>query len=120
MVTLSSEERELSYIRACLRAHLFSDAAFPAPPEDLDWDQFQRCLLQNQLGGLFVVLGRVYLESMPKGVKRSTARRAFPPAAVPTDWCAQQAKVLLGSLQRLVHPADRAQGLGPGAAHLRR
>ena len=109
MVTLSAEERELSYIRACLRAHLFGEAAFPAPPEDLDWDQFQRCLLQNQLGGLFVVLGRVHPESMPRGVKDQLREERFRQLLY-TDWCAQQAKVLLDSLQELSIPVIVLKG----------
>ncbi len=92
----SADDRELGYIQGCLGAHL-SQQPFPTPPPDLDWDKFQNTLLQHQLAGLFIILGRTNPEIMPKRV-REPLREARYEQLLTSDWCAQQAGEVLAAL----------------------
>lgn len=90
------ENLELGYTQDCLGAYLFQ-RPFPEAPAELNWDKLYRTLIQQQLPGLFIILVRADPALVPKSL-RNRLREARFEQLIYTDWCANQAGVVLASL----------------------
>jgi hypothetical protein len=103
------EDKELNYIRNCLRAYLFQQNFTIPPPSNLDWNKFHQLLIQHQLTGLFTILGRSNPNIMPKAT-RDLLREDRYRQLLYTDWCAQQAGSILTLLRDLNIPVIVLKG----------
>ena len=97
------ENKEISFIRDCLRAYLYQDHAFLPTFTDLDWDKFYQLLIQHRLVGLFSVLSRSYPGLWQNEIKerlREDRYRQLPY----NDWRLRQVESILSALHKLNIP----------------